>query len=234
MHDGHFGTTQDDAWCFMALGEAVRTFGKFSPLSAGWQVVGGIEKPLSGENAVVSTRELSGHDILLTNHGTSPLYYHLIAEGTRLESKKDIIPNGITVSREYRDEDGKTVNLGSITQGQLVIVTLKVECAKPLDNLVVVDLLPGGFEVDNPRLSSRGRLGFDPANSFTPAYQDFRDDRVLLFSEQVSGTLEFSYSVRAVTPGKFQVPGLLAEAMYDPDIFGRSNEEQTLVVAPLQ
>ena len=46
-----------------------------------------------------------------------------------------------------------------------------------------------------------------------------RDDRFLAF-----GTLYESayaiYTVRAVTPGKFAVPALHAEAMYDPDMNG--------------
>jgi alpha-2-macroglobulin len=234
MKNGHFGTTHDNAWVFMALGEAVKTFGKYSPLDAVWKVQGGVEKPLKGETDSVVDRELSGHEVVVKNNGSLPMYYHLMAEGTRLESGKDTVSNGLSVSREYRDENGKTVNLDSVAQGELVVVTLKINCSKQLDNLVVVDLLPGGFEVDNPRLASRGRLGFDPPCSFNPAYQDFRDDRVILFSEQVDGDLEFSYSVRAVTPGKFLVPGLLAEAMYDPEIYGRYHENQTLNVAPLQ
>ena len=163
MKNGEFGTTQDNAWCFRALGEAVKTFGQFEPLSAGWKVVGGVEKPLKGETAQLTDRAISGHDIQLVNHGTSPLYYNLMAEGTRLESKKDNVENGITVSREYRDEDGKPVNLGSITQGQLVVVTLKVECAKPMDNLVVVEPKLTGF----PSSSRYSRLTVMPFSTLS-------------------------------------------------------------------
>jgi len=38
--------------------------------------------------------------------------------------------------------------------------------------------------------------------------------------------------VRAVTPGQFQVPGISAEAMYDPEIYSRSNTGETLIIAP--
>ncbi len=229
---GWYGTTQEDALCFMAVGKAVRATTQNYPLSAQWSVKGEAPAELSGETAVVKDEKISGKDVDLKNTGDRDLYYHLMAEGTKLKSEKESVANGLTVSREYRDENGNTINLGSISQGQLVVVTLRVKCTKPLDNLVVVDLLPAGFEVDNPRLSSRGNLSFEPECSFSPVFQDFRDDRVLLFSKDVDGDQTFSYSVRAVTPGSFQVPGLEAEAMYDPEIFGRSNEGQTLNIAP--
>ncbi len=229
---GWFGTTQEDALCFMAIGKAVQATTLAYPLSAQWSVKGGTPNALAGETAVVKDEELSGKDVSLNNTGSRNLYYHLMAEGTKLKSEKESVSNGLFVSREYRDETGSTINLGSISQGQLVVVTLRVKCSRPLDNLVVVDLLPAGFEVDNPRLSSRGNLSFEPDCTFQPAFQDFRDDRVLLFSRNVEGDQTFSYSVRAVTPGSFQVPGLEAEAMYDPQIYGRSNEGQTLVIAP--
>ena len=184
--------------------------------------------------ASVRDTSISGKEITLSNLGDQPFYYHLMGEGTRLEARKESVANGLSVAREYRDEKGALVNLGSVTQGELVVVTLRLHCSKPLDNLVVVDLLPAGFEVDNPRLSSRGSLGFDPECSFRPVSEDFRDDRVLLFSKDVDGDLTFSYSVRAVTPGRFQVPGVSAEAMYDPDIYGRSGPGDELIVAPFK
>jgi uncharacterized protein YfaS (alpha-2-macroglobulin family) len=218
----------------MALARAVSDKGKLDPLSAEWGLVGGVPKPLTGETALLSNRELSGQKVVLRDTGDATMYYHVMAEGTRLEAEKGAVSNGLTLSREYRDEEGKEVNLGSVTQGQIVVVTLKLKAAKRLDNVVIVDLLPAGFEVDNPRLSSRGSLGFEPACSLDPAYRDFRDDRVLLFTRAFEGEQTFSYSVRAVTPGRYVVPSLLAEAMYDPDVFGRSGGGETLVVAPLK
>jgi uncharacterized protein YfaS (alpha-2-macroglobulin family) len=229
---GWYGTTQEDAFCFMAIGKALKATTQAYPLSAQWSVKGETPNILAGETAVVKNEKLSGKDVDLKNTGDRDLYFHLMAEGTKLKSEKESVSNGLSVSREYRDEKGSLINLGSLSQGQLVVVTLHVKCSRPLDNLVVVDLLPAGFEVDNPRLSSRGNLSFEPECSFQPVFQDFRDDRVLLFSKDVDGDQTFSYSVRAVTPGSFQVPGLEAEAMYDPEVYGRSNEGQTLVIAP--
>jgi alpha-2-macroglobulin len=231
---GHFGSTHDNAWALMGLARAVSERGKLDPLTAEWGVEGGAPKSLNGETAVVQDRTLSGKKLFVLNNGDRPIYYHLMAEGTKLAGKKESESNGLSVSREYRDENGNLLNLGSVTQGGILVVTLRLKAVRPLDNVVIVDLLPAGFEVDNPRLNSRGNLGFTCECSLEPAYRDFRDDRVLLFTRAFEGEQTFSYSVRAVTPGKYAVPSLLAEAMYDPDVYARSGGGETLVVAPFK
>jgi len=45
---------------------------------------------------------------------------------------------------------------------------------------------------------------------------------VLAFDRLAKGTHQFHYVVRAVTPGVFQHPGVVAECMYDAQLRGRS------------
>ncbi len=232
MKDGHFGTTQDDAWAFMALGRAISRRASGAPLRADWGLKGGGSfHDLTGDTATLADASLSGRTLVLRNRGSRPAYYTLLAEGWPLKPRAGGVVEGIRVEREYRDEQGRPLNLGAVEQGQLVVVTLKVTCLRAVDNLVIDDPLPAGLEIDNPRLRSRGSLGFDPPNNLDPARMDFRDDRVLLFTgREDPGELDFSYSARAVTPGRFRVPGLEAEAMYDPDIHGSAGGGQDLVV----
>lgn len=49
------------------------------------------------------------------------------------------------------------------------------------------------------------------------------DDRVVAFATRLgSGRHEFSYVVRATTAGSFQAAGARLEAMYAPELGGRS------------
>ena len=49
------------------------------------------------------------------------------------------------------------------------------------------------------------------------------DDRVIAFATRLAaGRHEFSYLVRATTAGSFGVAGVRAEAMYAPEVSGRS------------
>jgi len=233
MKDGHFGSTQEDAWTFLALSQALKRYAAERPLRADWRLGQGPAQSLAAESTLLGDEQgLFGKTVTVTNRGDGPLAYTLLAEGTRLAAPTQEDSQGMSLRRVYRDEQGKEINLGSVTQGQLVVVTVEVACKRPVENLVVVDLLPAGFEVDNPRLQSQGRLGFDPPNHINAAYTDIRDDRILLFTQDAQDDLSFSYSVRAVSPGTFQVPALLAEAMYDPEIHGRFDYKDKLVVVP--
>ena len=124
------------------------------------------------------------------------------------------------------------MDITNVKQGALVVVTLTIrpEDDKTLDNIIVVDMLPAGFEIENTRIRSHGELEFEPESNFEPAYIDIRDDRMLLFTRDFKKELKYSYVVRAVTPGEYVVPNVFAEAMYDPDIKGEYYEARKLIV----
>jgi hypothetical protein len=232
MADGHFGSTQDDSWAFRALGAALQAKDtQTGEVRAEWGEKGGALKPVNGAARALDAPELSGHALELHNLSTAPLYYSLLVEGTPLKEEQGKESEGIRARRSYFDESGKPLNLEAVAQGQLVVVRLEIELKRPVDNLVIADLLPAGLEIENPRLKSRGGLDFDPGENFEPANADFRDDRVLLFTGRAEGRLTFSYACRAVTPGRFAVPGLQVEAMYDPETYSRLGSGGELVVA---
>ena len=56
------------------------------------------------------------------------------------------------------------------------------------------------------------------------AYTEERDDRYIAAIDMMEGKSEFTlaYVVRAVTPGEFVHPALLAEDMYEPETAGRT------------
>jgi hypothetical protein len=112
-------------------------------------------------------------------------------------------------------------------------VSISIEPAgKPLSNVVIVDMLPAGFEIENPRIRSRGEINFSLPQNMDLASQDIRDDRMILFTKSVKAKQTFAYTVRAVTPGKYVIPNIFAEAMYDPDIKAEAVENRLLSVAP--
>jgi len=96
-------------------------------------------------------------------------------------------------------------------------------CDNLSKNVIVADLLPAGFEIENPRLDADVLAGQKLEGAATPAYLEIRDDRlVVAFDALEAGTHHFYYLVRAVTPGSFQYPPVHAECMYDPAVRGAS------------
>ncbi|MEM6535691.1 MAG: hypothetical protein AAF613_08640, partial [Pseudomonadota bacterium] len=101
--------------------------------------------------------------------------------------------------------------------------------------VIVADLLPAGFEIETVLGSSDGRSergGFawigDIDNAQTA---EARDDRFVAAIDVVNSPRTLAYVVRAVTPGTFAMPGVVAEDMYRPDVYARS-AASNLVIAP--
>ena len=152
---------------------------------------------------------------------------------------------GFRIERAYYTLDGKpfalasaTGGTASLTQNQRLITVVKVvpEDAKE-GRIIVVDRLPAGLEIENPRLIEGASLKAMPwlEGTRTPEHTEFRDDRfvaALDLSRNGNGddekkakagdALTFAYMVRAVSPGSFVHPAATVEDMYRPERFART------------
>ncbi len=62
----------------------------------------------------------------------------------------------------------------------------------------------------------------DPEQTWSADYLNVRDDRIEVFGALARGeSKKVVYAVRAVTSGKFTLPPVELEAMYDPTIWAR-------------
>ncbi|WP_163564496.1 hypothetical protein, partial [Klebsiella pneumoniae] len=92
--------------------------------------------------------------------------------------------------------------------------------------ILVVDYLPAGFEIDNPKLVSSGDTGTLDwiEDGEEPEHTEFRDDRFNAALERASNdspVFTVAYIVRAVSPGKYVLPQAFVEDMYNPSRYGR-------------
>ena len=114
-----------------------------------------------------------------------------------------------------------------IRHGDLVRVTLEMETNAPLENAVILDLLPGGFEIENGKLATR-QATTEPVDSpkgfthLTATHQEMREDRFLFFGIIPYGKHFVSYNLRAVAKGDYLLPAARLEDMYNPDLSATS------------
>ena len=139
------------------------------------------------------------------------------------------VRQGYVVERNYYRQNGQPVDLAQpVKQNDRFVVVLKVtEQRATYARLLLVDMLPAGFEIDNPKLVESGQVSGLPwlKNDVTPVNAEYRDDRfVAAFDRYPSQQASFTvaYVVRAVSPGRYVHPPALAEDMYRPDRFGRT------------
>lgn len=167
----------------------------------------------------------------IVNEGAAPAYVYLEMAGNPLSPRLTPEEKGIVISREFKRENGMPVDGMAFKHGEQYLVDLTIIPRKDMENLLVTDLLPAGFEIANPRLEADKQPQTESEGDeeqaedasmnliITPDFLEVRDDRLAFAMNHIGAQMyKFRYLVRAVTPGRFQLPALHAECMYAPDL----------------
>ena len=180
--------------------------------------------------------DLPGNPVTIANIGPSPVD----AVVTTIAAPAQPLPaggNGFLIERSYYNMDGTPANISTVEQNERFVVVLRVTETNAWSSRVLVsDLLPAGFEIDNPSLVNSASLGnFDWLPETNYAHLEFRDDRFVAAFDRSSGsdrTMVMAYVVRAVTPGVYAHPAAHVEDMYRPQFSARTGDGYMEVVAP--
>ena len=125
--------------------------------------------------------------------------------------------HGIELVRAYEDESGKPQTTFQV--GDVVVVKLHVKVPDDSMHVMISDALPAGFEALNTKLATVGAVGVKDKPIWWDEDREIHDDRVDFASEYVySGSLDYTYSIRAIAVGKFARPPTTAQLMYDPQV----------------
>lgn len=105
-----------------------------------------------------------------------------------------------------------------LRRGRVYEVHLIGRARRPVRDLVIADLLPGGLEAEAPPPGAEP-VARNTGVEFSDARIERRDDRVLLFrSGLVRGSFHFVHLARATLPGSYSQAAPVAEAMYEPGL----------------
>ena len=133
--------------------------------------------------------------------------------------------NGLKATKSLHSLKGEAVALDAIRRGERYVVKLGFASEQRRSRTIVVaDLLPAGFEIEQVLVPSDGKQKYDTDGAFawvgeinTFDMTESRDDR-LIVSGDTSGRTEYiaAYIVRATMNGDFAFPGVVVEDMYRP------------------
>ncbi len=216
-------TTQDAAFGFMALGMVLKSDGRSS--AKGYANNGKIEiARISEKNKIANGTSRTG-SLIIKSENESKMYYFANTIGVPKGGVFKEQDNKVKVRREYYGKAGNFVNLNNIKVGDIICVKLILSSIGekiPYENMVITDLLPAGFEIENPRLSEINSYPWIKKTNI-PQHYDYRDDRVNLYFNYEKDS-EFYYTIRAVSPGKFKLGSVTASAMYNSEVFSISGK----------
>ena len=170
---------------------------------------------------------LAGRPITVSNRGSAAAQVVLSVTGHPV-GFEPAASQGYAVERSYYKLDGSSADVAQARQNERFVTVLKVtESQARAARLLLVDPLPAGFEIDNPKRVDSGSIGALPwlKADVKPAHAEYRDDRfVAAFDRTPSqpATFTLAYVVRAVAPGRYVHPPAHVEDMYAPERFGRT------------
>ncbi len=135
--------------------------------------------------------------------------------------------DGFEISRAYYTMAGEEANVSEAKQNERYVVVLTVtETNDWPSRIVVTDLLPAGFEIDNPSIVNSANLSnFDWIEDVQAAHTEFRNDRFVAAFNRSQGDnrqITLAYVVRAVTPGVYDHPAAQVDDMYRPQFSART------------
>ncbi|WP_368208681.1 alpha-2-macroglobulin [Aeromonas sp. R4-2] len=163
----------------------------------------------------------------VTNEGKGSLYVQRTLIGYP-EQAPARISKGMSVTRSWFNSDGQPFDPAKVKVGDLVVVRLNVSSESAVPDALLVEMVPAGFELENPalgnsikleELSIEGKPAWQSEWNDYLKHQEFRDDRYTAALDLSEGSnQQLVYLMRAVTPGRYQVPPTQVEDMYRPEI----------------
>lgn len=238
-----YTSTQEQAWMLLAANALADDAASARLTLGGAPLQAPIFRPLTPAEI--------GKDggLVLSNQGDAAIDVVVSVIGAALTPEPPV-SKGFTVTRSYYTLDGRQVDLASasggkasLAQNERLVAVVKVETREAGGRILLVDRLPAGLEIENPRLVQSGdlkSLGW-LAGTVSPEHTEFRDDRFVAsfnlfnFKKQENGAenpvaetdgplrmATAAYMVRAVTPGTFVHPAATVEDMYRPDRYART------------
>ena len=234
MNSNEWMSTQTTAYCLMAISKFVGTSETDKTMKFSYSA-GSLSETKSTQ-AAVFTNELkkakNGDKMTIKNTGKSTLFVKFVAEGIPVAGDESSVSDNVSISVDYETPDGGSIDETKIEQGTdfVAVVTIKNPGTRGyLSEMALNQIFPSGWEIHNTRMDDF--IGAVETSYST--YQDFRDDRVYTYYNLgASESKTFRVKLNATYAGKFYLPTVSTDAMYDNTIHARTPGRWVEVVKP--
>ncbi len=176
--------------------------------------------------------------LVISKKGRGNLFYTVSLSYALPAEEQKARDEGICVYTEITDaRTGKKVTEKTLASGTIYRATVHVSTTKERSFVAVRAPLPAGCEILNaafvttaslPPVAKAGqaeRTGWAGRwhSRYSMSHQDVYDAEIRSFWDYLPiGSQTFTFLFRAQRKGLYQSPGVSAECMYEPEIFGRS------------
>jgi uncharacterized protein YfaS (alpha-2-macroglobulin family) len=215
-------STQTTAYALMAVSKY--TLGaKGEGMEVSWKLDNGKEEKISTRKTVASARlqvadKTGKSSISIKNDGKNVVMGRIISRGIPANDEAKASESNLRMSVSYTTADGKPLDLSAIPRGTVFYATITVTnpgLRGMYRQLALTQPVAAGWEIINSRMSDFAAAGTS-ASAFQ--YQDIRDERIFTYFDLSPGAKTFRVMLTAAYAGRYYLPPLYCEAMYDNSI----------------
>jgi alpha-2-macroglobulin len=228
---GRWRNTQENAYALLSMLEYIRRFEAERPDFTARAWIG--NRPFLDTRLTPATPTMSAFfptaqllaqpqplSVVLQREGKGRLYFRLGTEWQQAVAEAPARDQGLTIERSVRLRSGSAS--ASVPVGEAVAFDLVIKSRSPLSYVAIEVPIPAGLSpvLDN---LGKGHIVSRLDGAKLADHEERHPDRVLLFVNRLpAGEHHHTVQLRAVTPGEFALPPARAEAMYMPEIYGRT------------
>lgn len=222
MGSENWMSTQETAYGLLSLCRFANLNSNTAEMSFKYQMAGKEMARSSRKKIVIlafSEKEVDVKTKLnFINTGKGNLYVKVINEGIPMIGDQSNAENHLKLSIEYKDLNGHVIDVTKLAQGTDFFAEVSIENNGKRGNLrelALTQIFPSGWEIRNDRF-----LG--EASSDAVRYKDYRDDRVYCYYNlSQGGKITVKVRLNATFQGRFYLPTIYTEAMYDRTVNAR-------------
>lgn len=215
-------STQETAYSLLAMCQYAGVKAN-SELEFSYSLNSGEVKKQSAKKTMLqikySDNDFSGKTpVYLKNNGKNTLFAKIIVEGVPLTGDKTASAKNLSITVTYKNMKGQEIQPGKIQQGSDFIAEVKISNPGTkgfLSEMALSQIFPSGWEIHNSRMD-------ESETGSSARYQDIRDDRIYTYYDLAPNTSKtFVVQLNATYLGRFYLPTIYTEAMYDNTINAR-------------
>ncbi|MEA2041569.1 MAG: alpha-2-macroglobulin family protein [Bacteroidota bacterium] len=213
-------STQTTAYALVAISAYIDKFAKSKSLKFSYAVNGktkevNINKTIA--QIELNLEELKTYQLKFENRSKGVLYASVLLEGKPDIGKSVNESHDLSISVNYKLPGGERLSPDRITQGTDFIAEVSITnpgSKSHYHELALSQMFPSGWEIINSRMYDYSYSSSSPMD-----YQDIRDDRVYTYFDlRRNKSVTYTVMLNASYVGKFWLPPVHCEAMYDPTI----------------
>ena len=225
LSSAYWMSTQTTAYCLIAVSKFVGSNGASSEMKYNVKINTAapiaLNTKLPLKQIDMQLKGAAPGNVSVTNNGTGILFARIIMEGSPATGDQTNVDNDLKLAINYTTMQGAPIDVSRLEQGTDIIA--EVQITNPgirgeYLQMALTQIFPSGWEIHNTRMDEAENT----VKTDYPTYQDIRDDRVYTyFNVSPYKTSTFRIVLNAAYVGKYYLPTVYCEAMYDNTINSR-------------